>query len=225
MIVDSMTYDEILDLYWADKPLVNHKMDAGSKFYGRMLKNARVKDRIHYKPIKFKSQRGFNYVMMFFNLADDVPGKERLGCNYYAWFIKNRGMYAITLSTINRTEYHNTIYHPHFFERYRERFLKDMSMSKPEVLHTYITNNPKSLSSKIPSAKYEGEYWMAVHDGLCLCRVVKGSLVEVKTFITWEMAGHDQKEFAFMGRQIMLERGLDVSLPDEDFEEFTKVEE
>lgn len=79
MIVDSMTYDEILDLYWADKPLVNHKMDAGAKFYGRMLKNARVKGRLHYKPIKFKSQRGFNYVMMFFSLADDVPGKERLG--------------------------------------------------------------------------------------------------------------------------------------------------
>ena len=38
-----------------------------------MLKNTRVKDRIHYNSIKFKSNRGFNWVMMF--LADDVPGK------------------------------------------------------------------------------------------------------------------------------------------------------
>ncbi len=33
MIVDSMSYDEIMKLYWEDKAFVNHKMEAGSKFY------------------------------------------------------------------------------------------------------------------------------------------------------------------------------------------------
>jgi hypothetical protein len=41
MIADSMTYDDILKLYWEDKKLVNHKIEAGNKFYSRMLINAR----------------------------------------------------------------------------------------------------------------------------------------------------------------------------------------
>ena len=41
MIADSMTYDDILKLYWEDKKLVNHKIEAGNKFYSRMLIKAR----------------------------------------------------------------------------------------------------------------------------------------------------------------------------------------
>lgn len=222
MIVDSMTYEDIMKLYWEDKALVNHKIEAGDKFYSRMLKNARLKNRLFYDPIKFTSRRGFNYVLMFFNLANDVPGKGRLGCNYYAWFVKNRGMYAITLSLVNRSSYRNTIYHPHFFDRYRERYLKDMSMSKQDVIHTYITNNPKSMTGDVPSEKHPDSYWMARNDGLCLCRKLSDTLIEAKTFITWDMAGYDQKEIAYKGHQFMLKRGFEVSLPDEDFEEFVK---
>lgn len=224
MIVDSMTYDDILKLYWEDKPLVNHKIIAGDKFYSRMIKNARFKNRFYYEPIRFTSSRGLNYVLLFFNLADDVPGKKRLGCAYYAWFIKNRGMYAITLTQLNRTLYHNTIYHPHFFDRYRERYLKDMSMSKLDVIHTYLLNNTKSATGRIPSEKYPDGYWMVRNDSLCLCKALGGTLIEAKTFITWDMAGVDQKEIAFTGRQNLLKQGFDISLPDEDFDVFEKTE-
>lgn len=219
-----MTYDDILKLYWEDKKLVNHKIEAGNKFYSKMLKNARLKDRIYYEPIRFTSSRGINYVLLFFNLDETVPGKGRLGCAYYATFVKNRGMYAVTLTQLNRTQYHNTIYHPHFFDRYRERYLKDMTMSKPDVIHTYILNNPKSLTGHIPSAKYPNGYWMVRNDGLCLCKILKGTLIEAKTFITWDMAGVDQKKIAFEGRQNLLKQGFDIALPDENFEEFEKEE-
>ena len=39
------------------------------------------------------------------------------------------------------------------------------------------------------------------------------------------MAGIDQKDFAFTAQQLMLERGIEIKLPDEDFEEYTKEEE
>ena len=159
---------------------------------------------------------------MFFNLDETVPGKNRLGCAYYAWFVKNRGMYAITLTQLNRSIYHNTIYHPHFFDRYRERFLKDKSMSKLDVIHTYLTNNTKSATGHIPSAKYPDDYWMVTKDGFCLCNMLGGTLIEAKTFITWDMAGIDQKEIAYIGKQNLLKQGFDISLPDEDFEEFDK---
>ena len=225
MIVDAMSYDDIMKLYWEDKAFVNHKIEAGNKFYSRMLKNAHLKDRIYYAPIRFTSRRGFNYVMLFFNLGEDVPGKNRLGCTYYVWFIKNRGMYAITISSVNRAVYHNTIYTPHFLDRYRERYLKDMTMSKQDVLHTYIMNNVKSLTGNVPSEKYPDAYWMARKDGLCLCKRLSQSLIEAKTFITWEMAGYDQKEIAFKGQQFLLKNGFEVSLPEENFEEFTKEKE
>lgn len=86
-------------------------------------------------------------------------------------------------------------------------------------------NNVKSLTGNVPSEKYPDAYWMARKDGLCLCKRLSQSLIEAKTFITWEMAGYDQKEIAFKGQQFLLKNGFEVSLPEEDFEEFTKEKE
>ena len=34
-----------------------------------------------------------------------------------------------------------------------------------------------------------------------------------------------KKDFAFNAKQVMLSRGVEIKLPDEDFEEYTKEEE
>ena len=36
------------------------------------------------------------------------------------------------------------------------------------------------------------------------------------------MAGVDQKDFAYNANQVLLKRGFDLKLPDEDFEDYTK---
>ena len=48
---------------------------------------------------------------------------------------------------------------------------------------------------------------------------------EAKTFITYDMAGVDQKDFALTAQLALIKRGFDLKLPEEDFEEYTKDDE
>ena len=208
VIVDSMTNDEIIELLRDDFVFLQHKIDENLRKYKQMVKNSVKKERVYYQPLNYKSAKGFHYMLQFFKRADDEPDKDKLGMIYYVWFIKNRGTYAVTLSRLSlygHAEWHYTIYTPHFFDRYRERFLKDMSISKPN-----------------PSEKYPNGIWVACSDGLCLCNHLNSINQEAKTFITYDMAGVDQKVFAYNAQQVLLKRGFDLRLPDEDFEEYIK---
>ena len=95
-----------------------------------------------------------------------------------------------------------------------------MSISKPDVIYRFIRGNLKMSSSGNPSEKYPNGIWVACSDGLCLCNHLNSINQEAKTFITYDMAGIDQKDFAFNAQQVLLKRGFDLKLPDEDFEEY-----
>jgi hypothetical protein len=225
VIVDSMTNDEIMELLRDDFVFLQHKIDENLKKYKQMVKSSVKKERVYYKPLNYKSAKGFHYMLQFFKRADDEPDKDKLGMIYYVWFVKSRGTYAVTLSRLSlygHAEWHYTIYTPHFLDRYRERFLKDMSISKSDVIYRFIRGNLKMSSTGHPSEKYPNGIWVACSDGLCLCNHLNNINQEAKTFITYEMAGVDQKDFAFNAHQVLLKRGFDLKLPDEDFEEYTK---
>ena len=57
MIIDTMSVDELFMEFKKDLPLLNHKIEAGAKFYGRMAKNTRVKERVCYQPITVHRDR------------------------------------------------------------------------------------------------------------------------------------------------------------------------
>lgn len=225
VIVDSMSNEEILELLEDDVVFLQHKIDENLKRYKQMVKNSVKKERVYYQPLNYKSARGFHYMLQFFKRANDEPDKDKLGMLYYVWFIKNSGTYAITFSRLSYHSYaqwHYTIFTPHFFDRYRERFLKDLSISKPDVIYRFIRGNLKMSSTGHPSEKYPNCIWVACSDGLILCNHLNTINQVAKTFITYDMAGIDQKDFAFTAHQLMLERGVEIKLPDEDFEEYTK---
>ena len=227
VIVDSMSNEEILELLEDDVDFLQHKIDENLKRYKQMVKNSVKKERVYYQPLNYKSARGFHYMLQFFKRANDEPDKDKLGMLYYVWFIKNSGTYAITFSRLSYHSYaqwHYTIFTPHFFDRYRERFLKDLSISKPDVIYRFIRGNLKMSSTGHPSEKYPNCIWVACSDGLILCNHLNTINQVAKTFITYDMAGIDQKDFAFTAHQLMLERGVEIKLPDEDFEEYTKEE-
>ena len=222
-----MSNEEILELLEDDVDFLQYKIDENLKRYKQMVKNSIKKERVYYQPLNYKSARGFHYMLQFFKRANDEPDKDKLGMLYYVWFIKNSGTYAITFSRLSYHSYaqwHYTIFTPHFFDRYRERFLKDLSISKPDVIYRFIRGNLKMSSTGHPSEKYPNCIWVACSDGLILCNHLNTINQVAKTFITYDMAGIDQKDFAFTAHQLMLERGVEIKLPDEDFEEYTKEE-
>lgn len=47
VIVDSMTYDEICELFKQDANLMSHKVDDGQKKFIPLLKNSRSKERTY----------------------------------------------------------------------------------------------------------------------------------------------------------------------------------
>jgi len=222
-IVDSMSIDEILDLLKDDVKFLQHKIDEHTKQYRRLIKNSSKPGRFFYEPMNYESARGFHYFLQFFKRAENEEYKDKLGILYYVWFIKNRGMYAVTVSRLSITghsELHLTVYTPHFIDRYRERFLKDLSISKSKAFLTYYKNNLKMATSGRPSEKYPKGYWAVCNDGLCLCNRMNGLTVEATTFITYDMAGKEQKQFSYDAKTAMLDRGFEINLPEEDFEEF-----
>ena len=215
-----MTYEEIIDLFKVDCAILLHKINENNKRFQKAVRESRTKGKRYFKPITFSGSRGFNYVLQFFDYGIDYPTKKRLGLYYYAWFRKNRGIYALSFTKLGGSVWHFTIYHPHFFDRYRDRFLKDPNLSKPEVIFKFVRNNQKKSATNIPSENYPDGYWMACTDGLCLCHNIHNLIIEAKTFITWDMAGVDQREIGIKSQELAIKAGFDLSIPVEDFEEY-----
>ena len=220
-----MTYDEIIMLFEKEeKPVILKKIGEAGKDYRRIIRNRRNTERKYFNPIRYESNRGFHVVICCYDDGINYPRHKRLGVFYYAWFRKNRGIYLLTYSRLEKRVWHYSVFIPHFFDRYNERYLKDPTLSKPEVIDKYIFNNLKasSMRLRIESAKYPNDYWMTCNNGLCLCNNPKGFFVEVKTFISWDMLGKDQQEFALVGKAHALKHGFDLDVPEEDFNSFEK---
>lgn len=66
VIVDSMTNDEIIELLRDDLVFLQHKIDENLKKYKQMVKNSVKKERVYYKPLNYKSAKGFHYMLQFF---------------------------------------------------------------------------------------------------------------------------------------------------------------
>ena len=223
MIVDSMTYDEIIKLFEEqEKPVILRKIEKVGKDYRKISRNRRNTERVYFKPIRYESTRGFHVVINCYDEGINFPRHKRLGVFYYAWFRKKRGIHLLTYSRLENSIWHYSVYLPHFFDRYNERFLKDPTLSKPEIIDKYYFNNLKSATMRlrVESAKYPNDYWMACNNGLCLCNNPKGFFVEVKTFISWDMLGQDQQEFALEGKAHALKHGFDLDVPEEDFNSY-----
>lgn len=223
MIVDTMTYSEILALYGEDGKLLENKIKESRKKYFHLIRTSRNTSRVYFKAIEFDSKRGFHHVVQFFNDGINKPTKQRLGQIYYACFRQKRGIFVATLSLAEKMFYHFNIYTPHFFDRYRERCLKDLSLNKSDVINTFFRNNAKVVSMKlrIPSEKYPNEYWSICAEGLCLCNYLENFVIEMKTFISKDMLREDQWEFIRAGKIHSLDKGYEISFPDEDFDDYT----
>ena len=117
------------------------------------------------------------------------------------------GRYAISLTSPETFEpLHEIvlIYPPHFFSRYRERFLKDGSLSNDEVMETFLKRNNgvsvTRMSERFTAsfAKYvqEGSLVAAgrIADGNVIARLLPDNVILMLTFLTDGMLRGSQKE-------------------------------
>lgn len=222
-----MSNEEIISLLEEDFVFVRHKLDVLYPKYLKIAKNySHRKERVNFKPVTYTSAKGFNYVFRCFKRDVNDNVKLKVGCDNYTWFVKKRGIFAIReIDSASREGYElvRCIYTPHFFDRYRERFLKDLSIPKLEVIERFMLANDKSMSKEIQSTKYPNSLWSLCKDGLCLCTQINRGIYEMKTFVTFDMAsGGDRQEFIdYMERMNSILK-FELELPEENFDEFTQ---
>lgn len=224
VITDTMDSKEIVALLKEDNSFAVHKYFDTCKHYEKLAKGySHRNDRVNFKPLSFKSAKGFNFVFRYYKRAADDPGEGKVGIDTFVWFMKNRGIYAISrMEAIPPSEAEPSyqVYIPHFFDRYRERYLKDPSIPKLDVVHHYMLSNRKNASVERQSEKYPGSVWSRCDDGLVLCQQIDPNIYECKTFITFDMTYLGERIFVDFAALDAPMHGFEFKLPDENFNEF-----
>lgn len=219
-----MDIREIIALLKEDFSFGQHKFDDLHKRYLKIAKGySHRKDRVDFNPVSFKSATGFNYVFRFYKRAANDSREGKIDCEHYIWFIKRRGLFAIRIvnqKSIYRTERKYQVYIPHFFDRYRERFLKDISIPKLEVMRCFMLCNPQGALMCFPSEKYPDSVWARCNDGLILSNQVTDEIYECKTYISFDMTFSGERRFVDLTAEEGLKRGFEFKLPEENFYEY-----
>lgn len=219
IVVDSMSMEEVFDLFRKDLPLLNHKIEESNKRIQKKATTFRNTERIYYRPITFTSSRGFSYVIQYFNRGIQFEQRNRIGCYYYVKYLHKGGIHMFMPSLANKEVMHFNFFIPHFFDRYRERKLKDLSLSKDEVIDTYIRNNAKRALKFVPSLKYPQCSYCQSDEGLALCELKDHDLIFLyKTFIPWEDLGPAKKQIALDGLEAVIKSGFELNLPEDIFD-------
>lgn len=209
-----MTFQEILNLYDDDVPFVNHKINDAAKYFNKKATSIRNTDRVFYNPIKVTTKHGFNVVIQFFNRGINYTRKNRIGVYLYVKYLQDDGLHAFSPSLMDKRFVHVTHILPHFFDRYRERKLKDLSINKDTVIDLYFKNNLKRAITGVPSDKYPNNFWSYTDEGLALCTKENLKFTEFKTFLPWEDLGPVKAEIAQKGIEHIKASNIEIHIPD-----------
>jgi hypothetical protein len=200
MIVPSMTVKEIHDEIFRDLKDLGDKVEDCKKNFERVvLKSSR------YPVVKsYKCQTVRKNILIITFTARKRSERRKPILGFYGIYSRIEGRYAVAL-TIG-PEKIISVYPPHFFKRYRERILKDDSISNEEVINTYFKNS-WGFTATVVNEQYESVYQSiedtdvndkvsfvaATSDGYCFGEK-QGSINVIKTVISEEMLFENQKQ-------------------------------
>lgn len=208
MIVPSMSLREIHNELKSDYRNVVTKKDLFFKEFRRMVLKASnfpfTKTREYTTPIKKNL-----FIITFSAPSRGYENKPEFSA--YVIYNTAKGKYLASLIFQHDII---TIYAPHFFKRYRERILKDNSISNDEIIRDYIKKDrgftagfiTKEAEACFKSFEEQHQdeavnFAAATLDGYCF-GFKEGNNIMVKTIISSEMVKDDQRElFAFMKKQ------------------------
>lgn len=134
MIVPSMTIQEIHKELFEDVKSLESKIDSFHKDFRRKVLSAN-----HYplsKSYDCLTRKRNLFIVNFTVMKRSAWKKPIIGM--YGIYSRPEGKYAAALTIdMNIT----SIYPPHFFKRYRERIVKDESISNEDIIRRYFNND------------------------------------------------------------------------------------
>ena len=142
MIVPSMNSQELYSEIMNDYQLVERKayyLALGLRRSARKSKHKQVREIVEYK-----SKQRNNWII---TIDCYVNGYDSSTTVYY---LDEHGLNGMCVNSVDVSLSHYT---PHFLRRYNERFLKDTTLSKLELLKQFIINNPIETIGEVPDGE------------------------------------------------------------------------
>lgn len=196
MIVSSMTLKEIHDeLHEEIRNSSGTIENRVERFRNIVLKSKKFPVRKYYECKSIKKKTRF-----FIQLTALKRGEFRNPIiNYYCIYDRREGLYCADVLNQYRM---TVIYPPHFFSRYRERLIRDGSLSAVDLIHLYEYRNwgisaQSSITTKNDTASEIEQIntigWFS--DGMLLGNTI-GNILLIKTFLPEHMLNDNQREVA-----------------------------
>lgn len=135
----------------------------------------------------FKSKRGNRYTIILTPLDKKKGGLENPLTSIYTKLSTEEGVYMLRYDSV---KYNLTIYTPHFFSRYKSRFLKEDSLSPEEVIDTFAKRNFNLVRSTEAGEEYIG----TCTDGYIHLKHKEGGVTIAVTFVSFDMLRKEQTD-------------------------------
>lgn len=199
MVVDTMTYKEIWSEINKDYDgIIKHKLeDANKALRKKVLASSSNEDIIRLTPIHFRSRTtNLNHCLIVYCLGKNDFKKQGPLFALYSYIYWKFGVHAFMVCGSKFDVL--TVFTPHFFNRYRERFLADPSLDIEKVMDNYFINNqvtqsnPTIETGKAFNEKYHNSIVASTKDGVLLGTKLPDNIYEYKTFLSNELLSEQQ---------------------------------
>ena len=193
IILDTATPEEIMKIIISDKDFLFNKIIEDCKRYIHIVKSRADKRRVFFTT--HKGNRGLTYSLIYISKSKRDSIKNNLIWIAYTYYQTRNGYNTVLLSSIDRGKESFVFYNSHFFDRYRERELKDETLSKPETIKEFFKENSISIHHPLEnSSNPNGIFCVFKNNGVGLGEELSGNCIILKTYISTEMLKEGQVE-------------------------------
>lgn len=217
-LVDSMSFEDIWELYKQEIPFVDHKNEEYTKKHMRLIRPF-SKAMTFFSPITFKRNSGLNIVFQYLDKGANHPMSKRLGLIFYFWCVYRGEVWCVRPILFKDLGFVCYFYSGHFIERYRERKLGDMNISKPDAINIFLRNNMRRLFKNVPSEKYGDNCWICSSEGISFAEVRPNAFTIMKTFLSWEYLCDHKRNMSLDMIEEAHRKGIEFKMPDELIDE------
>lgn len=174
------------DIFENIVPYLNRNYD--SKIRRAIIKSTRFP--MIFNPIHYFSRKTNNDWFIFY-YAVDKKLAEDAACIAVTQVQTDEGTYVYEYVVAGDHNIH--VFPPHFFSRYRSRFLKDDSLGKQELINQFIKNSYIGIMHITPTGQEKCA--LSFQDGYAIGDIIsrKEHIYILKTFISKDMLKEDQQ--------------------------------
>lgn len=174
------------DIFENIVPYLNRNYD--SKIRRAIIKSTRFP--MIFNPIHYFSRKTNNDWFIFY-YAVDKKLAEDAACIAVTQVQTDEGTYVYEYVVAGDHNIH--IFPPHFFSRYRSRFLKDDSLGKQELINQFIKNSYIGIMHITPTGQEKCA--LSFQDGYAIGDIIsrKEHIYILKTFISKDLLRKDQQ--------------------------------